>query len=261
MSAFPTSAECLLISDIHGTFNTLTRLLNAAPKGVQLVFLGDEIDRGPNSRGVVEMAMNYAIPTVMGNHTSLCLAFYHRNARCAEMYESGIWLDNGGTAALRNWPTIDHRCSTPAEQQRANRDKYLGGRVPNHVLDWMERLPAYLYPSTRTDENGRKLLASHSGFGLSADEGDWFKALWCRQPYGEGEFPDDGNFRAFGHSPCKIAEVTEKWCNIDTGAAYGKRGYGNLSAMVWPSKQILSQPYDESPVKPTFTIEMGGLLT
>ena len=225
------------------------------------MFLGDEIDRGPNSRGVVEMAMNHAIPTVMGNHTSLCLAFYHRNARCAEMYKPGIWLENGGRECLRNWPVIDHRCSTPAEAQRANRDKYLGGRVPDHVLNWMEQLPAYLYPSTQPDANGLQLFCSHTGFGLSADRGDWFEALWCRHPYGEGIFPDDGLWRPVGHTPVREVKIEEKFGYLDTGAAYGKRGYGNLSAMVWPSKRIIVQPYDETPVRPAFTIEMGGLLT
>lgn len=261
MSVLPTSVDCLILTDIHGCANTLVRLLNAAPKGVQLVFLGDLIDRGPSSRAVVELAIDKAIPTTMGNHESLALAFYHRNARCAEMYESGIWLENGGKECLRNWPVIDHRCSTPAEQSRVNRDKYLGGRVPDHVLDWMEQLPAYLYPSTQPDANGRRLLCSHSGYGLSADDGDWFQALWGRHAHGDGEFPDDNLFRTVGHTLTKKTVLTDKWIYLDTGAAYGKRGYGNLSAMVWPSKQIIIQSYDESPVISSFTIEMGGLLT
>lgn len=257
----PTSADYLIFSDCHGCFHTLTRLLNVAPKGVQLICLGDNIDRGPSSRAVVKMMMEKQVPTCAGNHEDLAIAFYRPQSHASFAYEKGIWLENGGRETLRNWPCIDHRCSTPAEQTRVNRDRYLGGRVPDTVLDWMEQLPAYLYPSTQLDANGRRLLASHTGFGLAADKGDWFTALWCRQPHGEGKFPDDGNFRAFGHSPCKSVEVTEKWCNIDTGAAYGKRGYGTLSAMLWPSKLILTQPYDETPVKANFTVELGGLIT
>jgi hypothetical protein len=270
--SLPTDAEVLVVTDIHGCIGSLTRLLNAAPKGVQLVFGGDLIDRGPNSRAVVEMAMGYNIPTVAANHDDLCLAFYRRKAHCANMYDPGVWLHNGGKETLPNWPVNPERhCSTPAEAQQHNRDQYLGGRVPDDVLDWMESLPAYLYPSTRVDANGRRLLVSHTGYGLNADFGDWFSALWGRHPHGDGPFVrdekgnevDDGLWRTVGHSPVREAVITDTFGYIDSGCAYtSNRGEkGHLTGFLWPSKRLIIQPNDESPVKPTFTIQSGGVIT
>jgi serine/threonine protein phosphatase 1 len=271
MTTLPTDRDILIISDIHGCINTLVRLLNAAPKGCQLVFGGDEIDRGPHSRKVVEFAMSNGIPTVMGNHTDLCIAFYRSSrAKCAQFYDPGVWLDNGGDVALRNWPVVDARAKdTPQERQALERAKYLGGRVPDDVLDWMEGLPAYLYPSKGADENGRRLMVSHSGYGLNADYGDWFQALWGRYRHGDGPFVrdpvtgkevDDGLFRVFGHTPEREVVITPTYAMVDTGAAYSKRGYGVLSAFIWPSKTVLTQVYDETPVEQRFTILPGGIL-
>lgn len=268
--SLPTDLPLLISSDVHGCWNTFVRLLNAAPKPFQLILLGDLIDRGQSSRKVVEFAMANAIPTVMGNHCSLCLAFYQRNARCANMYAPGVWLDNGGNKTILNWPVLDKRnLSTPAAHQRYNRDQYLGGRVPDDVLDWMEQLPAYLYPSVLLDSNAKRLLCSHTGYALHADQGDWFTALWGRYRHGDGPFRrddegnemDDGAFRVFGHSPEKSAVITDQYAIIDTGCAYGSRGYGNLTGMMWPSKALIVQPYDETPVKATFTVQSGGVIT
>lgn len=259
----PTSAPVLCLSDCHGCFYTVVRLLNAAPKGVQLVLLGDLIDRGPHSRQVVELAINHAIPTTSGNHEDLALAFYHRAYHCRGLYEDGIWLDNGGKETARNWPDVDDSQpgDTPARRRMLEYYRRVGGQVPDSVLDWMEGLPAYLCPSTQTDEGGLSLLASHSGYGLAADKGDWFQALWGRHVHGDGEFPDDQYWRTVGHTPMKAAQITERWGYLDTGAAYASRGGGVLSALLWPSKVILTQRYDETPVVPRFTILPGGLLT
>lgn len=259
----PTDRPIFLVSDIHGCINTLIRLLNRAPKGAQLVFNGDLIDRGPNSRAVVELAMEYAIPTVCGNHEDLALAFYNRKAHCARDYESGIWLHNGGYEALRNWPVDDTTApydNTPAARQELERDKNLGGRVPAAVLDWMEGLPPYLTPSSVSDENGRTLLVSHTGYGLNADSGHWLSALWGRHPLREGDFPEDNYWRTVGHTPVKEVAVTEKWGYIDTGCAYASRGFGHLSGLVWPTKEVLVEPFNEKRVKRQFTLDKGGII-
>lgn len=257
-----TTDDCLLFSDCHGAFYTLIRLLNKAPKGLRVISLGDEIDRGPHSRKVVEFVMSNGIPSVASNHVDLCLAYSAHTkrgykAKCTSYYERDIWLYNGGDWALGNWPHFDskgHRC---------------GERIPDEVLDWMAALPPYLYPSECLDENGRKLLASHTGYGLNADSDHWISALWGRHmgggAGGDGPFKldpetwkeaDDGYHRVFGHTRVKEAVVTDQWSCIDTGAAYGEP-FGVLSALLWPSKMILTQPYDETPCEPTFAVVNG----
>jgi serine/threonine protein phosphatase 1 len=270
MTTLHTDLPVICISDIHGCINTLIRLLGKIRVQSQIVFGGDLIDRGPNSRAVVELAMKHGIPTVMGNHESLALAFYNRDAKCAEMYAHGVWLDNGGDEAVRNWPIIDKRhLDSPTKRIERERDRHLGGRAPEDVLDWMEGLPPYLYPSNQLDENGRRLMVSHTGYGLNADHEEWFQTLWGRHRSGDGPFSrdpatgnerDDGLFRVFGHTPEKEVAITPSYAMIDTGAAYVKRGYGVLSAFVWPSKSVITQVYDETTVTQQFTISAGGIL-
>ncbi len=259
--------DCLVVGDIHGGWFTLVRLLNKAPKGLKVVFHGDLIDRGPNSRKVVEFAMDKAIPTCLGNHCDLCLAFYGRKARCASFYERGIWLSNGGDKAVKNWPTIDSRGKTEVVRHR---DRGIGGCVPDDVLTWMESLPPYLTPSDQLDDKGRELLVSHTGYGLCANREDrdgWMTALWGRYPFdgpfasdpATGEPRDDGFHRVFGHTPCKQVITNQMWHNIDTGSVYGDRGGGKLSALLWPSKTIIDQVFDETPCEQTFQIVEGRL--
>ncbi len=59
-------------------------------------------------------------------------------------------------------------------------------------------------------------------------------------------FPNDGKFRCFGHPVQKEPLITDTFACIDTGAAYD--GYRKLTAMLWPSKEIIQQDYNESPL-------------
>ncbi len=262
------------ISDPHGCWFTLVRLLNRCPRGANIILGGDLIDRGPYSRKIVEWAMDNAIPTVAANHDDLCLAFYKRKARCAGYYDRDVWLNNGGLEAVRNWPVIETRGRIGWEVER---DRSIGGRIPDKVLEWMESLPAYLTPSEQLDGAGRKLLVSHTGYGLDADQGTaagWFRALWGRRGHGDGpwvgylnkEDPedireiDDGYFRVYGHSIVKTPYITNSEANIDLGAAYSKRGFGNLAAFIWPTKEVITEAYNEEPIQPKWTI-IDGVLT
>src|SRR5262245_3709530 len=125
-----------ILSDIHGCFYTMLRLLARCPDGTAVILNGDLIDRVPHSRQVVEWAMVNSIPTVCGNHESLALAFYGRNGHCNSDYRSDDWLNNGGDRTVPNWPTIDRRRLTGPQAAYA---EYLGGRLPDDVLDWMEQ--------------------------------------------------------------------------------------------------------------------------
>ncbi len=244
----------ILTTDTHGCWFTLVRLLNQCAKlhpGHKLAFLGDLIDRGPHSRQVVEFAMEHKIPTVTGNHEDLLLAYSAHTRRgytahCARYYDRDVWLFNGGEDTLANWPHF-----RPTEDQGVPfRD---GERIPDEVLDWMQALPAYIEPDEPADENGRTLFLSHNGHGLMADEGHWHTALWSR----DIGFPADNRWRAFGHSPVKTPQITKDYGAIDTGAAYSDRGGGIMTALIWPSKAIVQQAFDETPTEARFQIVDG----
>lgn len=105
-----------IIADISGNFTALRRLLAQMPDD-EAISLGDMIDRGPESRAVVEWFMAHG-HAVLGNHEHMMLD----HCRGTGYYAPGIWESNGGDATLAAF----------------------GGAIPEAVLAWAERLPLYL---------------------------------------------------------------------------------------------------------------------
>lgn len=97
----------LIISDIHGCKKTLEALLKKCPDD-ELVFAGDLVDRGPDSSGVIQFAIDNKVPTVMGNHEHMLLDHFVNGL----IYEDGLWVYNGG-----------------------------GFKVEVHHLEWIRNLP------------------------------------------------------------------------------------------------------------------------
>jgi hypothetical protein len=172
--------------------------------------------------------MKNEIPTVVGNHEHLCLHWHGRVD--SNIYgDKDIWLYNGGNDALKSWG------------RKAERG-HLG--LPDKVLDWMAALPYYI-------EYG-DLLVSHTGHGkakktnrdIFGEEEPREMLLWYRDTH----FEKDNLYRVFGHTQAEQPIITDAYAMIDTGAAYKGRGMGTLTAFHWPSKEIIQQKYDETPL-------------
>ena len=95
------------IGDIHGSLRALCRLItecerDADGRPMRLVFIGDYIDRGPDSRGVVEYIMNLQSRLaanaicLMGNHEALALS-------AIDDLNTENWIFNGGDMTLRSY--------------------------------------------------------------------------------------------------------------------------------------------------------------
>ncbi|MGH7806272.1 MAG: metallophosphoesterase family protein, partial [Candidatus Binatia bacterium] len=91
------------IGDIHGCREELDVLLDAMgpAAGDKLVFVGDYVDRGPDSQGVVSRLLSLAEKSgaecvfLKGNHEDMALGFLGRGGQWGE-----AWLRNGGVATL-----------------------------------------------------------------------------------------------------------------------------------------------------------------
>ena len=66
------AARLLIIGDVHGMLDELKELLNKADyttsRGDRIIFVGDLVNKGPESSGVVQYAMDINATTVRGNH-------------------------------------------------------------------------------------------------------------------------------------------------------------------------------------------------
>jgi serine/threonine protein phosphatase 1 len=106
----PEGIRVYAIGDVHGCLDELNRVLDAIDRDLgshrgqsQLVFLGDLVDRGPQSAGVIERIVRGGLPTntsvaIMGNHEEAMLECYKG---VTESY--GPWLQYGGVQTLESY--------------------------------------------------------------------------------------------------------------------------------------------------------------
>lgn len=170
--------------------------------------------------------MKHKIPNVMGNHCHMAL-YWHGRIKSSLYNDPVVWWMNGGSDTLKSW------LGDPLPEDPAK------WRLPDDVLDWMAALPYYL------EYDG--LLVSHTGHGKTKEKGgsEYSHPLWRR----DTQFPNDGFHRVLGHTQSSAVVLKPTWSKIDTGAAYMDRGMGVMTAFHWPSKQVIQQDYDESPLE------------
>ena len=114
----------LAVGDIHGIYEkliSLMELIQFNPDDDMLIFLGDYIDRGPQSLECLDYVMNLykqyperVIP-LLGNHEVMCLNYYrYEGRRCSYMMDDldkqmvMVWLDNGGTDTHKQFKKLKH---------------------------------------------------------------------------------------------------------------------------------------------------------
>lgn len=203
------------IGDIHGSIELLRRLLarcdrDADGEPMSFVFLGDYIDRGPDSRGVIETLMALqaragdAATFLMGNHEALCLDVLD------DKIDPVSWLANNGEATLRSYG--------------AKRPKDL----PADHVAWLRALKLF-------HDDGLRFYA-HAGIDpeRALDAQDPRDLVWIREPF-LSDMRNYGRLIVHGHTPRKSGayDLRPNRLNLDTGAVYG----GALTAAVFNDAQ------------------------
>lgn len=226
----------IVISDIHGCNDTLMALIAQLPPGIPLTFAGDLIDRGPNSRAIVDYVKASGHDAVVGNHEVMMftdLKFRLRQDGTEQIHidRDSDWLYNGGMKCLRNYIILET-------------GEYDYKALKEH-LEWMKSLPYYIeYPDLKNDKGQHLLVthttASHVWEDFSPESAIFQNAVtWDRNA-----MPPkiDGIFNVYGHTPQKFkATIKEHFACIDTGACYTTHDYGTLTALQWPEMITYTQ--------------------
>jgi len=150
----------LAIGDIHGCLTALTVLLEAvAPAaGDRLVFLGDYVDRGPDSRGVLDLIIGLhaggRVVALRGNHDEMMTEA--RNAARSE--DRLMWLACGGRETLRSYGVAEPAASDLTEVPDAH-----WRFLERDCVDWYETdahffVHANAYPDVPLAEQPRFML-------------------------------------------------------------------------------------------------------
>lgn len=200
-------ASVYAIGDIHGCIDELSRLLDhlAPQSGDTVVCLGDYIDRGPASQGVVErlLALRGEGPECVflkGNHEDMFLDYLGLEGHYGEAF-----LYNGGSRTLRSYG-LDGQ--SPAEIAR---------RLPPEHLAFFRDLR----PFHRTGD----FLFVHAGVrpGLALAAQDEEDLLWIREEFIQNAH-DLGAIVLFGHTPYREVFVNLPYkIGLDTGLVYGNK--------------------------------------
>ncbi len=199
------------IGDIHGRLDLLERAFDAIDQRAdgaeqRIICLGDLVDRGAESRGVIEFLMRAkGVRCLKGNHEDLMLRAMRR--RDAESVSQ--WLQNGGAATL-----ISYGASGRFDQSM--------DLVDERHLDWIEALPVAIEDPNR--------IYVHAGLtpGVRLADQDEDTLLWIRERFlrveAIDEFPD-GKHIVHGHTPIWAGkpdaarpEQLGHRTNLDTGA-------------------------------------------
>jgi serine/threonine protein phosphatase 1 len=203
------------IGDIHGSLDKLQRLMlhcdqHAEGRLATFVFLGDYIDRGAQSAGVIaylldlQSRLGERLIALKGNHEAMALGAIDGTSPLR------LWFAQGGVATLESYGNV-----RPSE-------------LPREHVDWMRGLRL-------SYDDGRRFFV-HAGVdpGQPLAAQDAYDLLWIREPflsYGR----DYGRLIVHGHTPLTggAPDLRSNRLNLDTGAVFG----GPLTAAVFDDEQ------------------------
>lgn len=210
-----------VIGDIHGHLDQLRlaheRIFQDGGRDAQIAHVGDLIDRGPDSRGVVDYLLQGQLRderwvVTRGNHDR----FLPKFLREPEWIDPGLrdsltWLDHPGLGAAQTLQSYGVDTDLPpgrtlAEARRA---------VPDSHADYLASLPLYfLHPQA---------LVVHAGIrpGVGLTDQAEQDLVWIRQGFLESRH-DHGILVAHGHTAIDTVTHYGNRLNVDGGAAYGR---------------------------------------
>ncbi len=218
------------VGDIHGERDLLAELLSTLPltPDDRLVFVGDYVDRGPDSQGVVDLLLDFSsrhpCTFLLGNHESMFLDFLGWSGE--EYFGGDAFLMNGGDRTLASYGYFD--------RDKPDVETF---ELPGAHADFYRRLKLHHLDGD--------YLFVHAGIGRDAlehDDVDYAMRnariedlLWDRA---SADLPHRlGVTVVYGHTPSP--EFRVRWnepfsIGIDTGAVYG----GKLTAIRLPDETV-----------------------
>lgn len=218
-----------IIPDIHGCVLTLKTLMEKQiepDKSDQLIFIGDYIDRGPDSKGVLDYIMNmesegYNIRKLMGNHEDYCITAWEEDQDVKSFL--GI---RPKTSTQKEWETYGGKQALDSFGIDRPRD------IPQKYIDWLKNLEYHI----ELDQ----FIIVHAGFNFDNEDPfeDKFSMIWIRE-YQVDPAKIKNKTIIHGHVPVNL-EYIDMAVNtkgtpvigIDNGVYFLNRpGYGNLVAL------------------------------
>ncbi|MFE7762231.1 polynucleotide kinase-phosphatase [Streptomyces sp. NPDC057438] len=238
-----------IVGDIHGCASELEALLGKLgyvdgvhPEGRTAVFVGDLVDRGPDSPGVLRRVMS-----MVGSGNALCVPGNHEN-------KYGRYLKGRNVQHTHGLAETIEQMEGESEEFRNQVREFIDGLVSHYVLDGGRLVVCHAGLPEKYHGRTSGRVRSHALYGDTTGETDEF-GLPVRYPWAE-----DYRGRAavvYGHTPVPTATWLNNTICLDTGAVFG----GRLTALRWPERELVDVPAERvwyEPAKPLATEAPGG---
>ncbi|MEU5212680.1 polynucleotide kinase-phosphatase [Streptomyces sp. NPDC020742] len=248
-----------IIGDIHGCRSELETLLGRLgyalvrdglgravdavhPEGRTAVFVGDLVDRGPDSPGVLRLVMG-----MVGAGHGLCVPGNHENKLGRHLKGRKVQHTHGLAETLAQLEKED-------DAFRAEVAAFIQGLVSHYVLDGGGLVVCHAGLPEKYHGRTSGRVRSFALYGDTTGETDEF-GLPVRYPWAE-----DYRGRAavvYGHTPTPRAGWLNNTICLATGCVFG----GAMTALRWPERELVDVPAEQvwyEPAKPLTTEAPGG---
>jgi serine/threonine protein phosphatase 1 len=212
--SLPAGERVYAVGDIHGRADLAARMqamiatdaAHHASRAVTVIWLGDYIDRGPSSREVIDLLVDFArLPYrsvfLMGNHEEAMLRFL------ADPTDGRQWLSFGGLETLASYGIAVGRKTLTFGEARAA------------LLAALPLAHREFFLSLKFCETIGEFFFCHAGVrpGIAFEEQDPDDLIWIRDEFLDSG-ADFGMTVVHGHTPVAEPELRQNRVNVDTAA-------------------------------------------
>ncbi|WP_432011764.1 polynucleotide kinase-phosphatase [Streptomyces cucumeris] len=251
-----------IVGDIHGCRSELETLLGrlgyvlrrdergrpvdaSHPEGRTAVFVGDLVDRGPDSPGVLRLVMG-----MVASGAALCVPGNHENKLGRYLKGRKVQVTHGLAETVEQLER--EHTEDPEFGDRAR--VFIESLISHYVLDGGALVVCHAGLPEKYHGRTSGRVRSHALYGDTTGETDEF-GLPVRYPWAQ-----DYRGRAavvYGHTPTPLASWLNNTICLDTGCVFG----GRMTALRWPERELVDVPAERiwyEPVKPLTNEAPGG---
>ncbi len=243
-----------IVGDIHGCYKEMVELIRKLgytirevdddgnnfgievthPEQRQLIFLGDLVDRGPDSPAVLKLVMS-----MVRSKVAYCVPGNHDLKLQKKLKGKNVAIKHGLAETLEQ---LEHE---PPEFLHEVRE-FLYSLISHYVFDDGKLVVAHAGIKEEMQGRGSAAVRAFCMYGETTGEIDEFglpvRYNWASDYRGKAKV-------IYGHTPVPEAEWLNKTIDIDTGCVFG----GKLTALRYPEEELVAVPAKKvycEPVRP-----------
>jgi protein phosphatase len=239
-----------VIGDVHGCRAELEALLaelgyaigrdhegratGAHHDGRRAIFVGDLVDRGPDTPGVLRLVMG-----MVAAGDAFCVPGNHENKLLRALRGRNVQVTHGLAESLA-------QLAAETDQFRADAERFMDGLVSHYVLDGGRLVVSHAGLTERYQGRASRRVREFCLYGQTTGETDEY-GLPVRYPWAQ-EYRGEAMV-LYGHTPIPAPEWVNNTLCLDTGCVFG----GRLTALRYPERELVSVPAAKvyyAPAKP-----------